>query len=199
MKIYDARGLSCPQPVLITKDALNNENSDFLVICGSNNSKENISRFLAKMEAEFSLEEKDDGFYFSIKPSSNKDLATNQEVNCQIQTDKKTIIFTSDTIGKDEVLGKKLSSGFIKTLPKVSTLPKNIFFVNSAVKLTTSKDDPELIDALKTLISEGVKIYSCGLCLEHYNLSDKLQVGEVGNALDTLQGLLDSKLTITLG
>lgn len=199
MKIYDARGLSCPQPVLITKDALNSENSDFLVICGSNNSKENISRFLSKMEAEFSLEEKDDGFYFSIKPSSNKDLATNQEVNCQIQTDKKTIIFTSDTIGKDEVLGKKLSSGFIKTLPKVSTLPKNIFFVNSAVKLTTSQDDQELIDALKTLINEGVKIYSCGLCLEHYNLSDKLQVGEVGNALDTLQGLLDSKLTITLG
>jgi selenium metabolism protein YedF len=199
MKTYDARGLSCPQPVLMTKDALNCEHNDFVVICGSNNSKENISRFLSKMEAEFSLEEKDDGFYFSIKSSSNKDLAPNEDVNCQIQTDKKTIIFTSDTIGKDEVLGKKLSSGFIKTLPKVSPLPKNIFFVNSAVKLTTSQDDQELIDALKTLINEGVKIYSCGLCLEHYNLSDKLQVGEVGNALDTLQGLLDSKLTITLG
>ncbi|QOG11797.1 sulfurtransferase-like selenium metabolism protein YedF [Arcobacter sp. FWKO B] len=199
MKTYDARGLSCPQPVLITKNALNCEKEDFIVVCGSNNSKENISRFLSKMEAEFSLEEKDDGFYFSIKSSSSKDLAPNEEVNCQIQTDKKTIIFTSDTIGKDEVLGKKLSMGFIKTLPKVSPLPKNIFFVNSAVKLTTSQDDHELIDALKILINEGVKIYSCGLCLEHYNLSDKLQVGEVGNALDTLQGLLDSKLTITLG
>ncbi len=198
MKIYDARGLACPQPVLITKDALNSENNDFVVICGSNNSKENISRFLSKMEAEFSLESKDDGFYFSVKSSTNKTSSQNKEINCQIQTDKKTIIFTSDTIGKDEILGKKLSSGFIKTLPKVSPLPKNIFFVNSGVKLTTSEDE-EVIEALKTLINEGVKIYSCGLCLEYYNLNDKLQVGEVGNALDTLQGLLDSKLTITLG
>ncbi len=44
MKIVDARGCSCPQPVLMTKKALEIEN-EIKVLVDNNTAKENVSRF----------------------------------------------------------------------------------------------------------------------------------------------------------
>ncbi len=45
METIDARGLSCPQPVLMTVDALKKATADeFLVLVDTEASKENVSR-----------------------------------------------------------------------------------------------------------------------------------------------------------
>lgn len=42
----DARGMSCPQPVLMVKQAVNGKKSDIEVIVDNNTAKQNVSRFL---------------------------------------------------------------------------------------------------------------------------------------------------------
>jgi selenium metabolism protein YedF len=195
MKQIDVKGLACPQPVIKTKDALNEFTQKFAVITDSKISKDNIQKFLNANSVEFVVSEKEDTFIFEIEPVNE---AATGEVNCVIDSEQKTLLFTSDTIGSDKELGKKLAKGFITTLPSADILPKNIFFINAGVKLTTT-DDKEIIQALQELEKVGVQIYSCGLCLEYFELVNNLKVGSSGNALQTLQTVLSSHNTVTLG
>lgn len=46
-KVYDARGLSCPEPVLVARGALNeNKSGGFTVLVSNVTSKNNVSIFL---------------------------------------------------------------------------------------------------------------------------------------------------------
>ncbi len=81
-------------------------------------------------------------------------------------------------IGNDE-LGKVLMKGFIYALSQLEQLPKTILFYNGGVTLTTEGSDS--LEDLKSMEAQGVEILSCGTCLNYYNLSDKLMVGDVTN------------------
>ena len=40
---------------------------------------------------------------------------------------------------------------------------------------------------LKTLEAEGVEIYTCGTCLNFYDITDKLAVGSITNMYDIVE------------
>ncbi|WP_321467855.1 sulfurtransferase-like selenium metabolism protein YedF [Halarcobacter sp.] len=103
---------------------------------------------------------------------------------------KKTVFLKSNKIGDGE-LGSILINGFLKAMTEQENLPEKIICVNSAVLLTTSKDEDEVLNSLKELEQKGVKILSCGTCLDYYNVRDELKVGLPGNALDTVETLLN--------
>ncbi|CBH22135.1 conserved protein of unknown function [Acetoanaerobium sticklandii] len=42
----DARGLSCPQPVLLAKKAMKKSNTSFSVIVDNETAKQNVKRFM---------------------------------------------------------------------------------------------------------------------------------------------------------
>lgn len=46
MKHVDARGFSCPEPVLLTKQAVESGDNQIEVMTSSNTSKENVERYL---------------------------------------------------------------------------------------------------------------------------------------------------------
>ena len=60
--------------------------------------------------------------------------------------------------------------------------------INDGVKLTT--EGSEVLDALQLLEKKGVELFSCGTCLENYQLKEKLEVGLVTNMYDTVVSLL---------
>ncbi len=62
MKTIDARGLSCPEPVLLTKQALAEGEFPFTVLVDDETPRENIMRFAKSkgLQAELSV---DDGDY----------------------------------------------------------------------------------------------------------------------------------------
>jgi peroxiredoxin family protein len=63
------------------------------------------------------------------------------------------------------------------------------------VFLTTKEENQEIIDILKEFEKRGVKIYSCGLCMNHYGIApEELKVGEIGNAYDTMDMLLHTEV-----
>ena len=79
----------------------------------------------------------------------------------------------------EEQLGKILMKSFIFALTKQDQLPETILCYNSGAYLTCEGSDS--LEDLKSLEAEGVKILTCGTCLNFYGITDKLQVGEVTN------------------
>ena len=71
------------------------------------------------------------------------------------------------------------SPTLLALLTEQDVLPQTILFYNGGAKLTC-EESPTLED-LKSLEAQGVEILTCGTCLNHYGLTDKLQVGSVTN------------------
>ena len=74
---------------------------------------------------------------------------------------------------------------FFHALNESSVLPREIFFVNSAVRLTCQGSP--VLAKLEELKEKGVQIFSCGTCLDFYHLNDKLAIGEVTNMFSIVE------------
>jgi intracellular sulfur oxidation DsrE/DsrF family protein len=71
-----------------------------------------------------------------------------------------------------------------------------MLLINRGVMLTT--EGSRVLDSLQKLESEGVQIFSCGTCLNHYQLKEKLKVGKVTNMYDILDALLNADNVIRI-
>ncbi|MBD9157712.1 MAG: sulfurtransferase-like selenium metabolism protein YedF, partial [Lachnospiraceae bacterium] len=79
----------------------------------------------------------------------------------------------------DPELGRLLMKGYIYALTQLDTLPKTLLFYNGGAALTC--EGSASLEDLKSLEAQGVQILTCGTCLNHYGLTDRLKVGEVTN------------------
>ncbi len=67
MKTIDTCGMSCPQPVLMTKKALEEERDGAEVIVDNNTAKENVLRFMKNAGYTVAIEEKEGTFVLKAK------------------------------------------------------------------------------------------------------------------------------------
>jgi len=67
MKEVDARGLSCPEPVMLTKDALKTENAPLRVLVSEVHHKMNVEKFAKDKGKTVISTEKDGGFEIVIE------------------------------------------------------------------------------------------------------------------------------------
>ncbi|MGL5089017.1 MAG: sulfurtransferase-like selenium metabolism protein YedF [Cetobacterium sp.] len=172
----NALGLTCPMPVILTKNALKSlAEGSIEVIVDNKISKENIEKFSKEMGYFFNT--KFDGDIFYIEITKNKLSKLNLDVN----NDKNTIIvIDSDKMGEgDSALGNTLMQGFIYTLTEMEDIPKSIIFYNRGVFLTA--ENQNTISYLKSLEDRGVEILSCGACINFYNLEATLGTGTITN------------------
>lgn len=58
----DARGMSCPQPVLMAKKTLQNNKNGFEILVDNNVAKENVSRFVKNAGLKVLVKEINDDF-----------------------------------------------------------------------------------------------------------------------------------------
>ncbi len=63
----DARGVSCPQPVLMTKKALANNKEGINVIVDNMTARGNVERFMKNSGYKVTIEEKEDDFILSAR------------------------------------------------------------------------------------------------------------------------------------
>jgi len=193
-EIIDARGKACPQPVLMTKKALEDrEEGTFSVVVDSAISKDNVVRFATSQGCETRVEEK--GKEFHMEVIKGKGVAAVKERHSEPETDSRkeniTVYIHSNRMGQgDDELGAILIKGFIKTIKDVDPKPRRMIFVNSGIFLTT--EGSELIDALKELEEMGIEILSCGTCLDFFNRKEKLQVGLASNMFDITSALMQA-------
>ncbi|HEX5624135.1 MAG TPA: sulfurtransferase-like selenium metabolism protein YedF [Sulfuricurvum sp.] len=188
----NCKDLACPQPVLELKKALEALTEDGIIELELNSvsSVENCRRFALSQGC---TEES------QLLPEGITLMKIVKGFGCDLSVEKKeeallnrTLFIKTDRIGNGE-LGKKLMNGFLKTTLEFEALPKYIIFVNEGVLLTTQPENSDIIGSLRSLSARGVTIYSCGLCLNALEIDpSSLQVGEIGNAYDTMRILLST-------
>ena len=92
----------------------------------------------------------------------------------------KVLLLTKDYLGEgSEELGRNLMKSFLYVLTEADVKPKAIYCINSAVNMLV--EGSEHIENFKVLESSGVTIGGCGICLDFYEVKDKVQVGTVTN------------------
>ena len=198
MKSIDCCGLTCPAPVLQTKNAIENEKLNKLTIIVDNEAaKQNVARFLKSQNFDVSVQE--DGTRFNITGNRTAVAIPVAPLIEKPDTDLKKIMVmvTNNLIGHgDRELGYKLMVSFLKTLKEMGNELWRLVFINNGVKLTITGS--EALPILKELDERDLHILVCGTCLIHFNLLDKKQVGETTNMLDivTAMQLADKVISI---
>ena len=67
MKTVDARGLSCPKPVILTKNALVSKEKEYQVLVDNVTAKENVSRFAVHQGYQVTVKEQGEDFVLHIR------------------------------------------------------------------------------------------------------------------------------------
>jgi selenium metabolism protein YedF len=179
----DVRGLNCPLPVVRTKKALEGvEEGELIVLIERPDGCQNVQRFAESQGCKVTIDEKNGLFYIHMHKEKTAPSASPGQSG-------DVVFITTDRLGTgDQQLGEILMKAFLNTLWDAEPKPAKLLFLNDAVRLTT--EGSEVLDSLRLLEGAGVGIFSCGTCLEYYQLKDKLKVGQVTNMYDTVGSLL---------
>ena len=193
MKIIDARGESCPVPVIMMKKALKEGTKENIKeIVDNELSKQNLEKVLAEMGVPFTSFEENGDFVVQVNLEEG-------DVQIQTETPKldSVLVISGDTMGRgDDELGHTLVKNFLYALNESDSLPGTILLYNTGVKLAS--ENPDTIADLKKLEEKGVEILVCGLCLNFFELTEKLQVGTVSNMYSIVQTKLAAAKIIQL-
>lgn len=181
----DARGLNCPIPVVRTKKALEGmEEGDLTVVIERPDGCQNVQRFAESQGCRVTVDEKDGLFYIHIRKEKTAQSASPKQ-------SRDIVFITTDRLGTgDQQLGEILMKAFLNTLWDAEPKPAKLLFLNDGIRLTT--EGSEVLESLRLLEKAGVEIFSCGTCLEYYQLKDKLKVGAVTNMYETVETLLSA-------
>ncbi len=194
MREIDCRGLPCPQPVINTKNALDEiaEGETLVVLVDNEAAVKNVTRFAEAQGHEVRVEEKEGHFALYVtKKGPGREVSL---VSCApAQESPAVIVFSSRGMGEgDETLSRLLLKALVKTLRETSQRPQAIICYNQGVFLTL--EDSEVLEDLKALEAEGIKILVCGTCLDYYRVKDKLAVGQISNMYDILETMLSARV-----
>jgi selenium metabolism protein YedF len=189
MKTIDCRGLACPQPVMVTKKALEGpESLEIIVLVDNPTARENVSRFAGSQGCQVEVAEEKGYFAINIRKGESVEKEVEQLVDKKAVQDELVFFIDSDSLGKgSEELGSILMRALLHTLGEADIKPQKLILVNSGVKLAC-KGSPTLED-LQLISSQGVDILACGTCLNYFELKDKLKIGRVSNIYEILNSL----------
>jgi selenium metabolism protein YedF len=188
-EVVDCRGLACPQPVIRTKEATA-EAHTVITIVDNETAKVNVSRMATREGFAVEVEDRDDGIYLYI---SKEGVMPEEKVAPWPQaggpTGPAVVLVPSDVMGRgDDELGSILIRSFLHTLNEIEPRPATLIFINSGVKLAV--EGSPVLEDLEGLEQRGVNILSCGTCLGHFELKDKVAIGEISNMYTIAETLL---------
>lgn len=209
--VIDAKGLGCPKPVIMAEEALAGIDEGIVeVIVDNEASVKNLAKFASKNSLYSETSNDADSWRVKIvkgypceitnvktlKPESSGQASIDKQNGKNVEKDT-LIIIGSDTMGKDEEIGRVLMKAFFETMKVTKEIPHTIFFLNAGVKLTTVNE--EIVSILKELAIMGVEIFTCGTCLKHYGLEFEIKVGYRGTTNHIVEGIMDFKKTVWIG
>ncbi|HEX3011263.1 MAG TPA: sulfurtransferase-like selenium metabolism protein YedF [Syntrophomonadaceae bacterium] len=191
-KIIDARGLTCPQPVILTKRAMDQgESDDLTTIVDNNAALENVSKLGKSQGYDVNVEEQDQTYYIRMNKTG---CETIPQQNFGTDT---AILVTSQFFGQgNDELGQVLMKSFLYSLNEMKDKIKHIIFMNSGIFLTC--EGSPVLEYLQGLESDGVEVLSCGTCLDFYGMKEKLAAGKVTNMYTSMDILTTASKSITL-
>lgn len=189
----DAMGDTCPIPVVKTKNAIKElkGSGEVQTLVDNEIAVQNLTKMANQKGYGVKSQKLGEGKYevtMTISDGNADAIATTgdsaeeEQIVCYPDARKKNtvVVLASATMGAgDEELGEILMKGFIYALSQQEELPAMILLYNGGAKISC-EESPSLED-LRSLEAQGVEILTCGTCLNHYGLTDKLKVGDVTN------------------
>ena len=190
----DALGDKCPVPVVKAKKALATMDEGTLEILVDNEtSVTNLTSFAKSQGCDVSHEQLAQDKY-SVKIVKTEDSAATVAEGAA-GTGPRVVVVPSSVMGHgDDELGSMLIKAFVFALTQQDDLPDCILFYNGGVQLTC--EGSPVLDDLNKLACAGVEIFSCGTCLKHYGIEDKLAVGEVTNMYVIVEKQLQAGIVV---
>lgn len=197
-KQLDCRGLACPNPVIKTKEIIDQGDLQQLTVLVDNAAaQENVSRFLQRAGFEVRVEERE-GTFTVIGFRKAAGACGIMVPEAEGAPKKILVLMGCNTLGRgDDFLGGKLIASFIATLKEMGPELWCVVMLNNGVKLAVAGS--EVLPGLRDLEQAGVRLLVCGTCLNHFQLLEAKQVGETTNMLDivTAMQLADKIITLT--
>jgi selenium metabolism protein YedF len=199
MKIVDTRGLTCPAPLIKTRQGLTEaaEGEAVQVIIDNKTSLGNVKRYLADNKLTFTVREEGDLAYVTVTRGEKTEMSSNEEEYCTpdvvtpLRKRNKVVAVTSEKMGNgDDELGAKLMVTFFRTLVMVEPAPASVVFYNSGVKL--AMDDSPVLEFIRELMAKGTSVYLCTTCINHFGIKDRLPVGSFSDMYQILNLLNDA-------
>jgi len=181
-KIIDAKGLACPQPVVLAKQAIEETGlGDFTLLVDNETARDNVSRLAVSKGCSVSIIEKGESlFELRIKKE-----AVGAVVPDTTHSGKIVYLFDADHIGSNMELGKVLMNGFLTAMQNLQNKNCSIVLISKAVRLATTGS--YVLEVLQGLEKQGFSIMACGTCLNFYKIRENVRVGVISNALEILE------------
>jgi selenium metabolism protein YedF len=197
MEILNCQGLTCPQPVIKTRDFLtaHPQVGEITVLIDNEAAAQNVKRFLENQGFKASILGAESGF--QVQAQKQDQGSCNLAEGKVLERPQKILVMISQNCwGKgDDQLGTLLMLNFLRTLKEMGDSLWRLVFVNGGVKLTVEGAEP--LSVLQELESNKVSILVCGTCLNHFGLLEKKRVGETTNTLDIVTSLEVADKVIT--
>ena len=185
----DAMGDTCPIPVVKTKNAIKElgGSGEVQTLVDNEIAVQNLTKMANQKGYGVRSQKLGEGQFevimtMSMDGKAPQAEAAEEKTVCYPDARKKNtvVVLSASTMGTgDDELGAILMKGFIYALSQQEELPTTILLYNGGAEISC-EESPSLED-LKSLEAQGVEILTCGTCLNHYGLTDKLKVGEVTN------------------
>ena len=188
MIAVNAMGKACPEPVIMTKAALEKGATEQEVLVDNAVAASNVTRLLEGQG--FHVERRENGSEFRL--TGRRDgaavAAAPVSASCPQGGARLAVLVTGKTLGReDKELGEVLIKGFMGTLSKLETPPAVLALMNEGVKLALP--EASTCDHLKDLEKAGTRVLVCGTCTNHFGVTEQVGVGTVSNMFEILEAV----------
>ncbi len=198
----DCQGLACPEPVIQTKNALEEGADNLMIRVDNEAARDNVSRFGQSRNCIVEVQADDGCFLVSIQTraaaTAKKNLNQPGECSPLSSSPENGIIHivSSDSMGRgNDELGWALLQSYIRTINELTPLPEKIIFYNGGVKLVATGSG--VIENLQKLQKQGVTILVCGTCLDFYKLKSALKVGHISNMYEIMSSMSEAEKLVS--
>ncbi|MGI6209643.1 MAG: sulfurtransferase-like selenium metabolism protein YedF [Anaerolineae bacterium] len=198
MQHIDARGLACPQPVVLTRRAMQ-AGEAVVVVVDNRTAADNVTRMARRSGWNAEIEVSEGNYVVTVAPPAGATTAPapSPEAVPAPPSGETVIFLASDTIGTgDRDLGALLMRTFIYTLTEIEPKPDRIICMNTGVRLAVQGSP--VLDDLRALADCGVEILLCGTCLDYLGLKDQVEVGTVSNMYSLVDIMLSASKVVRM-
>jgi len=200
MKIIDTKGLTCPRPLIMLKEALLEiEPGDQLqIITDNETSLKNLISYLKDQGADPEVDRAGKVFTITTLRPETPIGESNPAAYCSTETGNSdyVVCLKSSLMGTgDPDLGKLLMETFVENLKLQDHLPTHVVIYNEGVKLAM-KESP-VCSSLCELEELGCRIMLCGTCIDHYGLQYEIGVGMISNMVSISETLVATGHVVT--
>ncbi|MDD5674491.1 MAG: sulfurtransferase-like selenium metabolism protein YedF [Chitinivibrionales bacterium] len=201
-RTIDCRGKPCPQPLIMTKQALDKSAPDepIKVLLDNDTARSNIEHFLRDNGVAFSASVDKGEITLELSRGSYKGTpvaATPLEAYCAPAPalTGATVVIKGDYMGAADDLGGILIQAFINTLPSLQPSPAVLIFYHRGIHLVC-KGSP-VLESIAACAAQGAEVLACGTCLDYFKKKEQLACGRISNMYDILQRLSTASKIIT--